>query len=124
MSGVVEMIEAINTFLQQVKVREHIVPLIQQADLRVSLHCHAAPVQLVIKNGEILMLHDSEQQIKPNNVIWGSAHAFELLLEGKTRLRELERNGDLKIEASLRMILLLESIFYLTKARQDFAKII
>jgi hypothetical protein len=119
------MFETMNTFLQAVKEREHIHPLIQQADLRVSLLCDQhQPIQLVIKNGEIVTLLDSESTEQPRNEISGNLTAMEQLLEGKERLRVLERNSHLKVTSSLRTTLLLESIFYLTKAQNDFAKIV
>ena len=62
------MIETMNTFLQAVKEREHIHPLIQQADLRVSLLCDQhQPIHLVIKNGEIVTLLDSESTEQPRS---------------------------------------------------------
>lgn len=119
------MMKAINTFLLAVKEREHIQPLIQYADLRVNLLCYQhQPIQLVIKNGEILILHDSENADQLKNEISGSSEAMKWLLQGKERLRKMERQGELKVTASLRTALLLESIFYLTKAQNDFAKIV
>ena len=55
--------------------------------------------------------------------IRGDLNAMKQLLEGKERLRVLEQNGQLSIPAPIRTTLLLESIFYLTKAQENFAKI-
>jgi len=118
------MNEAMNIFLQAAKEREHIRPLIQHADLRVCLRCHDQAIQLIMKNGEIVALYHSENSEQTKNEISGSLSAMKQLLEGKERLRVLEQQGELTVAASLRAALLLESIFYLTKARQPLVKIV
>ncbi|WP_223591964.1 hypothetical protein [Neobacillus bataviensis] len=110
------MIEALNNFLTKVKVQGHILPLIENADLRVNLNTHQQSIQLVIKNGTIFTLQNQPSKYE----ISGDINAMTQLLEGKQRLRTLK----LSISAPLRTILLLESLFYLTKAQQEFAKII
>ena len=110
------MIEAFNKFLEKASQQEHILPLIQDADLRVNLVTSQHSIQLVIKKGVIFTLQNQPAK----NEISGTPNAMTQLLEGKQRLRTLQ----LTINAPLRTILLLESLFYLTKAQEDFAKII
>ncbi|MDN3019827.1 hypothetical protein PH210_27050 [Paenibacillus sp. BSR1-1] len=110
------MIEALNNFLTKVKEQRHILPLIENADLRVNLNTNQQSIQLVIKNGTIITLQNQPSKYE----ISGDINAMTQLLEGKQRLRTLK----LSISAPLRTILLLESLFYLTKAREEFAKII
>ena len=118
------MIEAINTFLVKIKDQGHVLPLIQQADVQINLRSEKQIIQLIIKNGTIMSLQNSEAQ-PTKYEITGSSIVMKQLLEGTERLRVLEQQGQLKISAPLRTTLLLESIFFLTKAQnQPLAKII
>lgn len=122
-TGVVKMIEALKTFQLAIKQQGHVLPLLEHQDLRVNLVSEQNTFQIIIKDGETFILHDSEEtQTIPE--IRGGMSAIKMLLEGKERLRHLECNGQLKVSAPLRTTLLLESIFYLTKAEKNFAKII
>ncbi|MFJ7728259.1 hypothetical protein ACIQXV_19180 [Neobacillus sp. NPDC097160] len=118
------MIEAVNTFLVKIKEQGHVLPLIHQADLQINLRCEGETVQLLIKNGCIMCMQNSEAQ-PVKYEISGSLNAMKKLLEGTQRLRVLEQKGQLKVTAPLRATLLLESIFFLTKAQDhQHAKII
>jgi len=117
------MIEAVNTFLVKYKEQGHVHPLIQQADLQITLQSENQAIQLAIKNGVILIMQNSPEQ-QPKYQIIGDHKAMEQLIEGTERLRVLERQGHLEIAAPLRATLLLESLFYLTKAQENFAKVI
>jgi hypothetical protein len=117
------MIEALKTFQLAIKQHRHVLPLLEHSHIRINLICEQNTYQIIIKDREIFILHDSgETQAIPE--IRGDRKAMKLLLEGKERLRELERNGQLSISTPLRTTLLLESIFYLTKAQENFANII
>jgi len=118
------MIEAVKTFLGKIKDQEHVLLLIHQTDMQVNLHCNQQTIQLIIKNGGIIILQNPEAQ-PAKNEISGSRTVMKHLLEGTQRLRVLEQQGLLKVSASLRTTLLLESIFFLTKAKNhQLAKII
>ncbi|MEH7501271.1 hypothetical protein V7152_04370 [Neobacillus drentensis] len=117
------MIEALKTFQLAIKQQGHLLPLLGHIDLRVNLVCDQQDIQIIIKDGEIFSLHDSDET-QTIFEIRGDLIAMKQLLEGKERLRVLERNGQLSISAPIRTTLLLESIFYLTKAEENFAKII
>jgi hypothetical protein len=71
-------------------------------------------ISLFLKNGEITMLHDSEEVFNKYE-IYGEFSAIEQLLTGKERLRNLVKREKLSIAAPFRRILMLESLFYLTK---------
>lgn len=117
------MIEEVQRFLVKMQQQEHVYPLIRQADVHVNLRCDQHKVQLVIKNGSVFILQNpSEQQMVYE--ISGNDMSMKQLIEGTTRLRILEQKDKIKVDAPLRITLLLESLFYLTKAREDFAKII
>ncbi|WP_066065802.1 hypothetical protein [Neobacillus soli] len=119
------MIEAMKTFQMAIKEQEHVLPLISQADLQVAFHCDQQAIQLLIKNSEILIEQAAEEQ-QTKHQISGNESAMRQLIEGRERLRVLQQRGLLRVSAPLRTQLLLESIFFLTKARdhQQFAKII
>ncbi|WP_312468931.1 SCP2 sterol-binding domain-containing protein [Neobacillus sp.] len=118
------MIETVKTFLENIKEQGHVQQLLFQGDLRVTLNCQQQAVHLVIKNGGIFILQGSEES-QTKYEISGNLTAMEQLLAGKERLRVLEKNGQLKVSAPLRVKLLLESIFFLTKTEKpELAKII
>lgn len=118
------MIEEVNSFLKTFKDKGHILPLIQHAELRLRISTtEQQSVQLVIKNGEIFALYDSHQE-QANCQIHGGLQELKQLFEGHERLRVLQRNGALNVKGTLRTVLLLESLFYLTKAQTNLAEII
>ncbi|MBT2729127.1 SCP2 sterol-binding domain-containing protein [Bacillus sp. ISL-75] len=116
------MIEMLKNFQLAIKQQRHVLPLLEQIDLRVNLVCEQKAIQIIIKNGEIFILHDSEVT-RTISEIRGDLKAMKQLLEGKERLRALEHNGQLRISAPIRTTLLLESVFYLTKAQENLPKI-
>ncbi|MBT2738145.1 SCP2 sterol-binding domain-containing protein [Bacillus sp. ISL-7] len=116
------MIEMLKNFQLAIKQQRHVLPLLEHIDLRVNLVCEQKAIQIIIKNGEIFILHDSEVT-RTISEIRGDLKAMKQLLEGKERLRALEHNGQLRISAPIRSTLLLESVFYLTKARENLPKI-
>jgi hypothetical protein len=122
-TGVVDMIEALKTFQLTIKQQGHVLPLLEHIDLRVNLICEQKAFQIIIKDKEIFILHDSSKQTQTLAEIRGDLNTIRQLLEGKERLRVLERNGQLNVTAPIRTTLLLESIFYLTKAQENFSKI-
>ncbi|MED3622472.1 SCP2 sterol-binding domain-containing protein [Neobacillus thermocopriae] len=115
------MIEAVQVFLQEVKKRNHLFPLIDQVDIRVVLKSEQQTIQFIIKNGEILFLHERNDS-QPHCLISGSSDGLAQLLKGQEKLRTLERIGSLTITAPLRTVLLLESIFYLANSRNEKMK--
>lgn len=117
------MKETMKAFQLAVKQQGHILPLLEHGDLRVNLISELTTIQIVFKNREVFILHDNEG-IQTIPEIRGDRQAIKQLLEGKERLRTLERNGQLTISAPIRTTLLLESIFYLTKSQENFSKII
>ncbi|MEO2073854.1 MAG: hypothetical protein ABGX20_00335 [Bacillus sp. (in: firmicutes)] len=117
------MIEEIQKFLVKMQQQEHVYPLIRQADVHINLRCDQQLIQLVIKNGAVFILQNpSEHQVTYE--IRGSDLSMKQLVEGAARLRVLEQKEEIIVDAPLRITLLLESLFYLTKAQEDFAKII
>jgi hypothetical protein len=73
---------------------------------------------LVFHQGEVFLIEDCHENTG-NVVISGQVGSIIKLLEGKEKLRILVRSGQLKVKAPFRTLLLLESIFFLTKAKED-----
>jgi hypothetical protein len=117
------MIEALKTFQLAIKQQGHVLPLMEHINLRVNLVCEQKTMQIIIKDGELFTLY-AREDTQAETEIRGDLKAITQLLEGKERLRVLERHGQLTISAPLRATLLLESIFYLTKPQGNFSKII
>ncbi|MFJ5713789.1 SCP2 sterol-binding domain-containing protein [Neobacillus sp. NPDC093127] len=110
------MMNVVEAFLAKIKDQGHVLPLFLHADLQINLRCVGQTIQLIIKNGSIMILQNSEAQ-QSKYEISGSQNAMNQLLKGTQRLRVLEQQGQLKVSAPLRTTLLLESIFFLTKAK-------
>lgn len=117
------MIELVKNFIEKFYEAGHVLSLIQQADVRVTIKGELETVQLEIKQGSISILQNHEVP-QGNYEIRGNKQAMKQLFEGTSRLRDLERRGQLSIAMPLRITLLLESLFFLTKAQQNFAKVI
>ncbi|WP_462411091.1 SCP2 sterol-binding domain-containing protein [Neobacillus sp. Marseille-QA0830] len=117
------MLDAINTFLLTVRGRADILPLIDNAEIQLDISCEQKSIMLKIKNGEISIAAEKDSRLQ-KVTICGSLSAITLMLEGKEKLRILQKNGALKVTAPLRATLMLESLFYLVKADPQLAKII
>jgi hypothetical protein len=119
------LMELAETFIEKFTAQGHVLPLIQQAEVRVSIQCEQETIQIDIKNGTIKVSPNHEVQPQPpKNLISGDSSTIKSLFDGTERLRVLERKGHLTVRATLRTTLLLESLFFLTKAHGSFAKVI
>lgn len=117
------MMEEVQNFLMTIKERTHVLQLIQNTELLVTIACLQQKINLIIKNGEILFLQDADV-VLPTCEISGELGSLKELLDGKETLRFLVRKGHLKVSAPFRTVLLLESVFYLTKAYRNSRDII
>jgi len=118
------MIDSIHSFLQKIKEHKHVLQLIKETDpIMICFISSQENVSLVLKNGEVSMLHDTEEVFNKYQ-IYGELAAIEQLLTGKERLRVLIQKGRLKFSAPFRLVLMLESLFYLTKVDEKRIKII
>jgi hypothetical protein len=118
---VVEMNELAEKFLEKFTLQGHIVGLIKHAEIKVKFICEEETIIFEIKNGKMSLLNDQQSicyEVK------GESNAIQQLFEGTETLRTLEKKGRLTVSAPLRTTLLLESIFFLTKAHENFAKVI
>lgn len=118
------MEEMIQVFLSAIKKCDRVLKLIENLDgLKIKLVCENAEGLLVFHRGEVFSLVDNDDR-SVTYVIRGQRDSIYSLLEGNQKLRTLIQNKKLKITAPFRTILLIESIFYLTKPEKQFDKFI
>ncbi|PLS02643.1 hypothetical protein [Neobacillus cucumis] len=115
------MKELAEKFLEKFTLQGHVLGLIKHADIKVKFCCEKETAIFEIKNGKISLLNNQDQICYE---IHGNNGAMKQFLEGTERLRILERKGQLIVSAPLRTTLLLEAIFFLTKAHENLAKVI
>jgi len=115
------MIELAEKFLEKFTFQGHILSLIKHTEIKVKICCEEETVIIEIKNGKMSLLNDQKSicyEVK------GDSDTIQQLFEGTETLRALEKKGRLTVSAPLRTTLLLESLFFLTKAHENLAKVI
>ncbi len=118
------MEEMIQIFLAAIKKHGHILKLIEKMDgLTIKLVCEGQEDFLVFHRGEVILLVDYDDRAVTCDIS-GQRDSFYSLLEGKEKLRNLINNGLLNVKAPFRTILLIESIFYLTKPEERYKKFV
>lgn len=118
------MEELIQIFISAIKKRGHVLTLIEKLDvLKIKLVCEGKEEFLVFHQGEVILITNQEEKYAIYEIC-GQLNSIKSLLEGKEKLRNLINNRQLKVKAPLRTILLIESIFYLTRTVQQYEKII
>ena len=118
------MDEMIQTFISAVKKRGHVLKLIETLDgLTIKLVCEGKEYFIVFHRGEVILLVDYNDRAVTCEIS-GQRDSVYHLLEGKEIFRALIHNGQLKVKAPFRTILLIESIFYLTKPEEQYKKYI
>jgi hypothetical protein len=116
--------DRIQIFLSTIKERGHVLKLIEKLDgLKIKLVCEDTENLLIFHRGEVFLQGDNGENVL-TNVISGQPEAIYSLLEGEEKVRNLMNSGKLKVKAPFRTILLIESIFYLTKPDDRYIKII
>lgn len=116
------MKELIEVFISTIKNRRHVLTLIEKLNgLKIKLVCEEREDLLIFQHGEVSLLVDHDDAVTYE--ISGQRDAMYCLLIGKEKLRILIRNGQLKVRAPFRTVLLIESIFYLTKLEEKYLNI-
>jgi hypothetical protein len=116
------MEEMIQVFLSAIRKRSHVLKLIENLDvLKIKLISDNAEEILVFHRGEVFLLVDNDESAG-TYVISGERNSIYSLLQGKEKLRNLIHYKKLNITAPFRTILLIESIFYLTRPMKQFEK--
>lgn len=113
------MIETVQTFIQTVKEKAHMHPLINKADFLIDFVTEGNRVSLCFMHGDVSIIKTGTERLAESYEMSGRECEMKMLLEGKEKLRFLEAKKFLAIKAPFRTILLLESIFYLAKKDQN-----
>ncbi|MDQ1000962.1 hypothetical protein QFZ28_001362 [Neobacillus niacini] len=118
------MEEMIRIFLSAIRKRSHVLKLIETSEyLKIKLECEDQEGFLVFHRGEVFSLVDNNDSTVTCEIN-GQRDSVNSLLEGNGKLRILINQGQLKVKAPFRTILLIESIFYLTKPEDTYKKFI
>lgn len=118
------MREVFENFLKTIKKREHIKKLTERLErLTIKFVFDLTPIEITFHLGEAT-LQDENSEKAICCEISGQPDSIIKLIFGEEQLRYLMMSGELKVKASFRTILLLESIFYLTKPEQQQRKLI
>lgn len=118
------MEEMIQIFLAVIKKHGHVLKLIEKLDgLTIKLVCEDQEDFLVFYRGEVILLVDYKDRAVTCEIS-GQRDSIYSLLQGKEKFRNLINNERLKVKAPFRTILLIESIFYLTKSEERYRKFI
>jgi len=103
-------------FVEKLNRKESLKPLLRNASLSLVLTCQNESYYMELKNNRF-----SWRRMKgeDNPDIWltGDMTSISLVMEGEVLLREAKKNGSIQLEGSLRKILLLESVFFLSHSR-------
>jgi len=110
------MVDQIQKFISVLEERSHILKLVENVDgIAVKLVCEDDNRFISFIRGEVLCQDDPER-LEVLCEIRGPSESMKQLISGKEKLRNLVTNGCLSVSGPFRMILLIESIFYLTKS--------
>jgi hypothetical protein len=118
------MRDAVKTFLTAMKEREHLLTLIENLEMLViKLVYEQNIIEMAFHHGEAILL-DEKKERSISCEISGEAESIKSLIKGERKLRFLMLSGQLNVIGSFRTILLLETIFYLTKPEGQQMKLI
>lgn len=118
------MRDAVNNFLTTINEREHVLTLIKSLEILViKLVYEKNIIEMAFHRGEAIFLEENREKAISCEIS-GEAESIKSLINGEKKLRHFIMSGQLKVTASFRTILLLESIFYLTKTDGQQRKLI
>ena len=112
------MKDNVQLFINGIKNKAHVQPLITKANLSIELITEAERVSMGFFDGDVCMNPNDSGEYE-NWQIMGREEGMIALLEGQEKLRSLAKKKILSIKAPFRTILLLESIFYLAKSEPE-----
>lgn len=118
------MRDAVKAFLTTIKEREHLLKLMENLEMLViKLVYEQNTIEMAFHRGAAIFLEENKQKAFSCEIS-GDAESIKRLIQGEKKLRYFIRSGQLKVTGSFRTILLLESIFYLTKPDGQQRKLI
>lgn len=114
------MIHAIENFAASLRDQNHLQPLVANKQFTVTFIAGKERVTLIFLDGDVTLYPQIVEERVDCRIV-GKEHAISDLLAGKERLRTLVNSRQLSVVAPYRIILLLESIFFLAsnEARVD-----
>ncbi|MCD8509803.1 MAG: hypothetical protein LRY73_07970 [Bacillus sp. (in: Bacteria)] len=107
------MHELLSTVAEKIRGSSHIKELLAEADLSVCFVAEEERWLMVFSEGHVNL--DYQANGNSDVVVEGDMEALRLLLRGDDFLLSMKKRGELKAEGSLKNLLLLESILYLSK---------
>jgi hypothetical protein len=117
------MEKSVQAFLIKINEQKHVLELIKNVEnLTINLIAKNSITAFTITNKELYILENENEAVNTCEIS-GKTKDLQDLLSGKEQLRVLLRHGKIRISASFRIILLLESLFYLTKSETHLVKI-
>lgn len=116
------MEKSVQAFLIKVNEQKHVLQLIQKIEyLTIRLVAEQSSTAFVITNTGIYNLQNVTE-VGDTCDIYGKINDLQDLLSGKEKLRVLVKDGKIRISASFRTVLMLESLFSLTKPEIPLVK--
>lgn len=100
---------------ERIKKGEHIARLVKKADITFFIKCEEDSWFVHLCNGEFEIRKQSAEDKGDWLVIEGNPSSIKRFINGEDFLLSMKRRGELKAEGKLRQLLLLESIWFLTK---------
>lgn len=104
-------------FINGVKGKKHLMDLLNDSLIKLSIKTEKSNANLLIGKGDLLMVN-SDDVIRPDCEIIGEERIIESVLEGKVKLREAVKRENLEMIATYRTTLYLETLFILGKPYQ------
>ena len=101
-------------FLKNYHQKKQLAYLMKCLPITVSFHTNSGNYQITFTKEQAYFTVGFEKEKYPSFKIYGSNEIIKELLLGKRKLRLLVSQQELTVKASLRTVLMLESIFYLT----------
>lgn len=111
------MMETVQAYIKTINARKHVLLLIENIDLTIKLTAKEQSVFLCLKNGKVYLATESDPKTWQCEIMGEYKTVIDMIL-GKEKLRTLINKGDLRVTASFRTLLLLESLFYLAKTAE------
>jgi hypothetical protein len=112
-----KMRDAAAAFIDEVKSKTHLNQLLKDLVFSICLKAENERIPLSVRNGEILMDHNNNDEIY-DAIISGPRDSIQAILTGKEKLRDAMRWNDVTVTSTFRKLLFLESLFYLSKPRK------
>ncbi|MEH7344143.1 hypothetical protein V7122_09735 [Bacillus sp. JJ1532] len=111
---VMEMEKMAASFIEEVKSKSHLQKLLADSSLLICIKAGDIEVPLKFLDGHISIYPDIQKQ-QFDAIISGSKESIHAILTGSEKLREAIRWKKVSVDSTFRKILLLESLFFLSK---------